>query len=328
MKTAQLMATALLVICLSAMQGCGGNGASLTVTPKQSAPVITAQPVSQTVQSGQTATFTVTATGSPAPTYQWLLNGSQIAGATNASYTTPALTTANSGAIYTVAVTNSAGAVTSGSATLTVTPAPSAPVITVQPVSQTVQSGQTATFAVTATGSPAPTYQWLLNGSQIGGATNASYTTPALTTANSGAVYTVTVTNTAGSVTSSGATLTVTNIASAVLAPSVLVLTAAQEASITATTPSSVTFSQAVTFAPGAVVLEQSPIQSGIQHDDWISDGRDGYQTAAWRTLHQPDRSGVLLSRSEHGRSGRGCCCEGIRYTRTATDHRRCQLYV
>jgi hypothetical protein len=137
----------------------------------------------------------------------------------------------------------------------TVTPKQSAPTITAQPMSQTVPSGQTAKFTVTATGSPTPTYQWLLDGSPIAGASGASYTTPALTTASSGDTYTVTATNSLGTVTSGHATVTVTNIASAVLAPSVLLLSAAQEASITATTPSSVTFSQAIIFAPGAVAL-------------------------------------------------------------------------
>jgi len=140
------------------------------------------------------------------------------------------------------------------------TPKQSAPAITAQPVSQTVPSGQAATFTVTASGSPAPTYQWLLNGSPIAGASKASYTTPTLTTAKSGDAYTVTVANSLGAVTSSRATLTVTNIASAVLAPSVILLTTAQEASITSATRSSVTFSQAVTFAPGVVVLGTSHV--------------------------------------------------------------------
>jgi hypothetical protein len=126
-------------------------------------------------------------------------------------------------------------------------------------VSETISSGQTATFTVTATGSPAPSYQWSLNGSPISGASEATYTTAALTTASNGNVYAVTVSNSLGTVTSSGATITVTNVASAILAPSVVLLTAAQEASITATTLSSITFSQAVTFAPGSVVL-------GISH--------------------------------------------------------------
>ena len=141
-----------------------------------------------------------------------------------------------------------------------VAPAQSVPTITAQPTSQTVPSGQTATFTVTATGAPTPTYQWLLNGSQIAGASEASYTTSTLTTASSGNIYTVTVMNSLGTVKSSSVMLTVTNIASAVLAPSVILMTKAQEASITAATQPAITFSQAITFAPGAVVLGASHV--------------------------------------------------------------------
>lgn len=85
------------------------------------APVIQIQPLSTTVAAGQTATFTVTATGSPAPTYQWSRNGTAIAGATAASYTTPVTVATDNGALFSVVVTNSSGSETSNNATLTVT---------------------------------------------------------------------------------------------------------------------------------------------------------------------------------------------------------------
>ncbi len=86
------------------------------------APTITAQPSSRTVNAGQTATFTVNASGSPTPTCQWLRNGAIIAGATAASYTTPPTTSADNGAVFSCVVANRAGSVTSSGATLTVTP--------------------------------------------------------------------------------------------------------------------------------------------------------------------------------------------------------------
>ncbi len=90
------------------------------------------------------------------------------------------------------------------------TPAPAvAPSINTQPASQTVTAGQTATFSVTATGTAPLSYQWKKNGTAIGGASSASYTTPATTASDSGAQFTVTVSNSAGSVTSNAATLTV-----------------------------------------------------------------------------------------------------------------------
>src|SRR5258708_5549885 len=84
------------------------------------APSIPAQPVSQSVIAGQTATFSVTATGTAPLSYQWRRNGAAVSGATSASYTTSATTSADNGAQFTVAVGNSAGSVTSSAATLTV----------------------------------------------------------------------------------------------------------------------------------------------------------------------------------------------------------------
>ncbi len=208
--------------------------------PKNVAPAITTQPVAQTVTAGQTATFSVVATGTPAPTYQWYENGAAISGATAASYTTPATTTANSGETFYVVVTNSVGSVTSSTVALTVNPANVAPAITTQPVSQTVTAGQTATFSVVATGYPAPTYQWYMNSAAISGATAASYTTPATTTANSGETFYVVVTNSVGSVTSSTVTLTV-NAAPAITT---------QPVSQTVTAGATATFSVTATGTP------------------------------------------------------------------------------
>ncbi|HWY07406.1 MAG TPA: DUF4082 domain-containing protein [Candidatus Acidoferrales bacterium] len=170
------------------------------------APSISSQPVSKTVAVSQTASFSVTATGTAPLSYQWQKNGAAISGATSSSYTTPATVSTDSGALFAVVVSNTLGKVTSSSATLTVNSAPS---ITAQPTSQTVTAGQSATFSVTATG-PAPlSYQWRKNGTAIGGATSASYTTPATTTTDNGAQFTAVVSNTSGSATSGAATLTV-----------------------------------------------------------------------------------------------------------------------
>jgi len=84
------------------------------------------------------------------------------------------------------------------------------PQITTQPVNQTVIVGQSATFSVTATGTAPLQYQWKKSGTAIGGATGSSYTTPATVSGDNGSSFTVTVSNTKGSVTSSTATLTVT----------------------------------------------------------------------------------------------------------------------
>lgn len=84
------------------------------------APSITSQPMNQTVTVGETATFTVAAVGNPPPSYQWLENGHPITGANSSFYTTPATTSSDNGAQFSVVVGNKRGSVTSNAATLTV----------------------------------------------------------------------------------------------------------------------------------------------------------------------------------------------------------------
>ncbi len=85
---------------------------------------------------------------------------------------------------------------------------PVAPTVT-QPASVTVPLGQTATFSVSAAGTGTLTYQWFKNGVAISGATSSTYTTPPTVAGDSGSVFTVSVSNSVGSVTSGPATLTV-----------------------------------------------------------------------------------------------------------------------
>src|SRR6267143_1426702 len=185
------------------------NTATLTVNVAAVAPSITTQPASQTVTAGQTATFTVVATGTPPLSYQWKKGGTTILGATPSSYTTPATTSSDNNSQFIVAVSNIAGSVTSNTATLTVNVAAVAPSITTQPASQTVTAGQTATFTVVATGTPPLSYQWKKGGTTILGAASSSYTTPAATSSDNNSQFIVAVSNIAGSVTSNTATLTV-----------------------------------------------------------------------------------------------------------------------
>ena len=82
-------------------------------------PAITVQPTAQTITAGNTATFTVTATGTSLG-YQWKKAGTNIPNATSSSYTTPAMSTGGSGVDYSVEVRNGVGTVTSSNARLTV----------------------------------------------------------------------------------------------------------------------------------------------------------------------------------------------------------------
>lgn len=118
LMTKFLSATALLALGL--IVACGGGGGGSTPPPAVVAPTISTQPTDQSVQAGATATFTVTAAGTSPLSYQWKKGGTAIAGATSASYTTPATVVGDSGSSFTVTVTNSAGSVTSSAAVLTV----------------------------------------------------------------------------------------------------------------------------------------------------------------------------------------------------------------
>ncbi len=187
------------------LASCGGGSATNSTDPV--APTITTQPADQTVTEGQSATFIGVADGTPPLNYQWQSNGTAISGATSASYTTSATTSADDGSQLALVVSNSVGSVSSKAATLHVNPGP--PSITAQPASQTVTVSQTATFTVVAGGTSPLTYQWQKNGVAVSGATSASYITPPTILTDSGSQFAVVVSNASGSVTSHTATLTV-----------------------------------------------------------------------------------------------------------------------
>jgi hypothetical protein len=101
---------------------CGGGGYSggSQGSMGTSAPTITTQPQSVSVSAGSKASFTVMATGYAPITYQWMRNSTAIAGATGATYTTPATLVGDSGTTFAVQLKNAYGSVTSSPAMLTV----------------------------------------------------------------------------------------------------------------------------------------------------------------------------------------------------------------
>lgn len=169
-------------------------------------PSITTHPSNQTVPQGQSATFTVVASGTATLNYQWQRNQVNIPGASSSSYTLTGAAFADNGAKFRVIVTNGFGTATSNEATLTVN-AP--PAITGHPASQTVTQGQPATFGVTAAGSAALNYQWQRNQADISGATSSTYMIASVAGADNGAKFRCVVTNSFGTATSNEATLTV-----------------------------------------------------------------------------------------------------------------------
>jgi hypothetical protein len=178
-------------------------------------PAITGQPAAQSVCSGASASFSITATG----TYQWQLStdgGStwnNISGATNASYTVSGATTLMNGNQYRCTVTNSCGTTQSTAATLSVSASTQ---ITQQPQSVSACVGGTQSFTVTATGGTI-SYQWQIstNGgsswTNVPGAAAATYTLSGITLAMNGDQYRCVVNGTCppNTATSNAATLSV-----------------------------------------------------------------------------------------------------------------------
>jgi len=163
------------------------------------------QPQATTVLSGETATLTVGVTGLNR-SYQWFRDDDIIPGATEPQYDLTNAQAADSGARFSVRVSNDLDHILSEEAVLTVI---SAPEIVMPPVDAHAMESLTATFRVEALG-PDLEYQWFKNGDLIGDATDAIYTTPAVTLADEGALFTVRVSNDAGNVTTGAARLSVT----------------------------------------------------------------------------------------------------------------------
>jgi hypothetical protein len=191
---------------------------SVAVLTVNFAPVFTTQPSNAAVTPGANTTFTVATTGNPAPTVQWqvslngganftnVVDGGNISGSTTPTLSlTPAFAGQN-GDIFRCVATNSVNATTSTNATLTVT---TPPMITAQPMAPPAVNGFT-TFAlsVTASGSAPFSYQWMLNGVPITGATGSQYIVLSANASYTGN-YTVLVTNAGGNVTSAGALINV-----------------------------------------------------------------------------------------------------------------------
>jgi autotransporter passenger strand-loop-strand repeat protein len=236
---------------------------TVTVGNTTAAPTITTQPANQKVAPGQSATFTVVA-GGVGLTYQWQKlvgsswvnvsssNTSAFTGATTASFTITSAAASDAGKFH-VVVSNAGGAIISNSARLTVKTT-IAPAITLNPVSQTVAAGDPVTFTAAASGTPAPTVQWQVSAAggpftDLAGATSTTLSF-ASSASQDGNQYRAVFTNSAGSATTSAATLTVT---SPLAAPVITTNPTSQTVAIGST----VTFTSSATGSPTPTVQWQ-----------------------------------------------------------------------
>lgn len=201
---------AVLVVLLH-LGGCAGGFEGA----KPLGPAIITQPAGLTVAVGQTATFSVTATGTGPLSYQWYENGMAISGATSSSYTTPPAVLGDSGSVFTVTVSNSVGTVTSIGATLTVqlpvakslVPSSATPPYNSSVMLVPTFSGGTAVIGSMGVGSSDITTSAMSGG---------SYPTPPLTTAKT---YTLTVTDSKGNVVSTTSLVTPTSVTITPISP-------------------------------------------------------------------------------------------------------------
>ena len=199
---------------------CYGNGGANWITTNVyftilsassgSPPAITSQPIVGATNLVGTSNnlFSVAATGTPAPVYQWYFNtNTALPNATNATLTLTNIQLTNAG-YYRCTITNSAGSTNSANALLTVWQPPT---ITNQPIiGATNLVGSTNTlFNVVSGGTPAPTYQWYFNtNTALLNQTNTSLTLTNIQLTNAG-YYRCTIINSAGITNSANALLTV-----------------------------------------------------------------------------------------------------------------------
>ena len=177
---------------------------------------ISSQPQSLTVEEGENAVFSTSASGGGTLSFQWRKAEQNIAGATG---NTLSLTnvTAEDAALYDVLVSNSVGSQYSLAALLIVTTTPVVvieptddPVVIVsQPQDLTVTENALASFSIQVTGGGAIAYQWLKDGDVINGASSPSFSLDGVVLADA-ASYSVVVTNSQGAVVSDVAALSVT----------------------------------------------------------------------------------------------------------------------
>ena len=181
--------------CASPASGSASTTA-ITVTPTVTPGVTISGTPGVAICSGTSVTFTANPTnGGTTPTYQWQVNGGNVPGATNSTFTTSSL---NNGDVVTVIMTSNAPCASpaSGSASTTAITVTTTVVPSVSITGDAVTglcAGSTVNLTANPTnGGTTPTYQWQINGSNVSGATNSTFSTSGL---NNGDVITVIMTS-------------------------------------------------------------------------------------------------------------------------------------
>jgi len=290
------------------------------------APNITSQPANLSIATSSNATFTVTATGTAPLTYQWMLNGNNISGATTNPFVIVNAQTTNSGT-YSVVVTNGGGSILSSNAVLTVTNIPLT--ITSQPQGATVGVGAGVTFSVGAAGTGPLSYQWLVNSTNIPGATASSFSLGSVQTYDAGD-YFVIITNVTGSVTSSPATLSVNAGQQLVIAqwnfnsvpPDGSTTTGTTTPSISNATAAAMLYNgTTATFATGDTAFDPagSTDNSGWNTTGYPAQGTGNKTRGAQFNVSTTNRQNIVVTWSSQG-SNTGSKYARLQYSTNGTD--------
>ena len=296
----------------------GGTGTRTLTLTINTPPSITTPPQSQTVAAGGSVTFSAVATGTAPLNYQWCKDGTNLIGNTGSSYTIPSVQGTHAGS-YTVVVSNVAGSATSAPpAVLTVVLTPT---ITTQPQSQTVSIGASVNFTVAVTGAQPLSYQWRFFGTNLLGQVASTLTLTNVTSVQAGS-YSVIASNSAGTVTSTSATLTVvseftvpTGVTSSFPAPTVPLLWWPGDGNASDFQGSrNGTMQGAVTFAAGKVnqAFEFDGVNAAVLRTaDVPTSATDNWAMSAWvfwrgRTFTAGQKNQTIFYSGNGGLNGYG----------------------
>ena len=193
-------------------QGPSGDIGAFEADFISSGAAILGEPEGATVRAGTNYTFAVDASGTAPLFYQWLKNGTPLAGANGSRLSLTNVQAADAGT-YSVVVTNTFGTANSQGAALTVD---SMPLLLSEPISVLISPGTTTNFDVLTDG-PELSYQWWHDGMVVPGGTGPTLTINNAAAGSQGG-YLAVISNFAGVVTSATATLSFDSSALSILA--------------------------------------------------------------------------------------------------------------
>src|SRR5678809_59414 len=158
----------------------------ITITATSVTPSVTITSSTTSICSGGSVTFTATQTNSGSnPTYQWMINGVNVAGQTASTFTTSTLANGNTVSVIMTSNNPCANPTTATSNPITITTTSVTPSVTITSSTTSICSGGSVTFTATPTnGGSAPTYQWMINGVNVVGQTASIFTTSTLANGN------------------------------------------------------------------------------------------------------------------------------------------------